>query len=237
MIRAINVSKIFHGSSAVVEVNLDIYENEKVGVIGVHNSGKTVLLQMLAGDVKPTKGKVYLEDKRKIAYIPQVPKSIPTISVKDVMTYVNKEYHYLDFVGLDGNKKVKDLSLDEKKRLSLALSLPFSPNHLIVDDMSQISSLTKDLIRRFKGGVIIAHHNLKDIWDLIDRVIIMSKGRVVFDGPKSGLLYKVIRFKNSEIWERENENSIEIDLDKRGVKYEVIRVTPDEVFLYFYAGI
>ncbi|QGA68071.1 ATP-binding cassette domain-containing protein [Sulfolobus sp. E11-6] len=237
MIRAVNVSKVFHGSFVVVDVNLDIYDNERIGIIGVHNSGKTVLLQMLAGDMKPTKGKVYLEDKRKIAYIPQVPKFIPTLSVKDVIGYVNKEYRYLDLVGLDGSKKVKNLSLDEKKRLSLALSLPFSPNHLIVDDLSQISFLTRDLIRRFKGCVVIAHHNLKDIWDLIDRVVILSKGRVVFDGPKDKLLYKVIRFENNEVWESKDDNSIESELDKRGTKYEIVEVTPDETFLHFYAGI
>ncbi|SAI86742.1 ATP-binding cassette domain-containing protein [Saccharolobus solfataricus] len=237
MIRAINVSKVFHGSFAVVNVNLDIYENEKIGVVGVHNSGKTVLVEILAGETKPSRGKVYLDDKRKIAYIPQVPKFISTIRVKDVMSYVTKEYHYIDLVGLDRDKKIRDLALDEKKRLSLALSLPFSPKYLIVDDMSQTSSLTRDLIRNFKGSVIIAHHNLKDIWDLINRVIIISKGKIVFDGSKSGLLYKVIKFENDEIWERENDNSVEIDLDKRGIKYEVIRVTPDEAFLYFYAGI
>ncbi|WP_338599020.1 ABC transporter ATP-binding protein [Sulfolobus tengchongensis] len=237
MLRVVNVTKVIHDNVIINSVSFEIKGNERVGIVGIHNSGKTVLMEILAGKMKPTYGEISLADKRKIAYMPQVPRFIPTIRVKDVMSYITRRYDYLELVGLDGNKKVKDLSLDEKKRLSFALSLPFSPTYLLVDDLSPISSSTRHLIKNFKGGIILAHHNLKDIWDLIDRVIIISRGKIVFDGVKEELEYKIIRFKDEEIWEKEKENSVEKDLNQKGINYEVIRVTPDEVFLYFYAGV
>jgi ABC-type multidrug transport system ATPase subunit len=244
VLKAINVTKEFHGNVVISNVNLEVRDNDKVAIIGLHNSGKTVLMEILSGEIKPTQGKVLLDGKkvnnRKIAYAPQIPKFIPTMKVKEVMKYVTDNYDpFLDELGLDKEKRIRDLSLDEKKRLSIALSLPFSPKHLLFDDLSSISNITKEFIRKFNGTIILAHHNLKEVWDLIDKVVIISRGRITFNENKEELLYKIVKYVDEEgeheIWEKTKEDYAEKILKERGVKFDVLGVTPDEVFLYFYA--
>jgi len=65
-LRIKNVSHTYKGKKevkALKDITLDIYENEFVTIIGPSGCGKTTLLQIIAGFIIPTKGKVYCNDK------------------------------------------------------------------------------------------------------------------------------------------------------------------------------
>jgi ABC-type multidrug transport system ATPase subunit len=250
MLQAIDVSKRYHRDYVIRDFNLEV--KDRVGIIGFHKSGKTVIVKILAGEEKPSSGKILLDgrklDRKKVAYIPQVPLFDPSLKMKDVMKYVDGE-EFLDELNLDKEKKIKDISLGERKLLSLALSLPFSPEYLLIDDFTmecEAKKIFERLMNKFKG-VIIAHHNFKDIWNLIDKVVILSKGKTMYEGDKEGIMYKVIKTdrkyldkisgkyvmeegKNVEIWEEINSNDVEKAIQKKS-RYKVIEVPPDEVLL------
>jgi branched-chain amino acid transport system ATP-binding protein len=59
-LRAANLGKIFGGLIAVDRVNLDLFPSEVHAVIGPNGAGKTTLLAMLAGDLAPSGGRVFL---------------------------------------------------------------------------------------------------------------------------------------------------------------------------------
>jgi ABC-type multidrug transport system, ATPase component len=120
VLQAIDVSKRYQKDYVLRNVNLEL-EQGRLGIIGLHDSGKTVLMRLLSGLEKPSSGKITLDgrklDRRKIAYVPQAPLFDPLLKAKEVMRYVGSE-EYLDVVDLEREKKVKDMSLGEKKRLA-----------------------------------------------------------------------------------------------------------------------
>lgn len=223
MIKLINVNKVIDGVTVLSDVNLEINEKDKVGIVGLHGSSKTILMEILAGEIKPSNGKVILPDKRKIAYIPQVPKFPTNLKVKEILRYVYNDKLPLE---IDLNKLAKELTLEEKKKLYYLLHLPFSPNYLLIDEFSPSLG---EIVKKFKGGIVISHYNLRDIWEFINKVIILSKGKIVFKGNKEDLLYKIIVYKDKEVWVKEGET-----FEKENI-VEVKEVSPDEVFLHFYA--
>jgi len=253
LLRVLNVSKRFRGGYVLEGINLTLGK-ERLAILGAHNSGKSVLLNIMAGICKPTQGKVEIDEgelRKKVAYVPQVPLFDPLLTVKEIVSYVDG-LSYLDKVELDRNKRVKDLTLGERKRLSLAISLPFYPSFLLVDEMDQENvDFFSRFISKFDGGVILAHYKT-NVTNLCEKVIILSHGKVTYNGRKDGLKYKVIRTNRNmekrfpdlyvtvagevcEVWERSDQRKVEDELDKEGVKYQVIRVEEDEVFLRFYS--
>ncbi|AWR95770.1 ATP-binding cassette domain-containing protein [Acidianus brierleyi] len=259
MLQAISVSKRYHKDYVLKNINLTLNSGDKVGIVGLHNSGKTVLMKLLAGDEKPSSGKILIDgnklDKRKIAYIPQIPLFDPILKAKDIIRYVGDE-EYLEKVNIDKEKKIKNMSLGEKKRLSLALSLSFSPEYLLIDDITmdeESKEFFLDFIRKFHGGVAVSYHNLKDVWEVIDKIIILSKGSISFIGKKDDIKFKIIKIRNSadvlrfftkyymkegeyvEIWEEFSDNSVEEKLKALGINYDTIEASPDEIFLRFFA--
>src|ERR1700687_3597362 len=60
LLRAVGIGKRFGGLVAVERVDLDLFPSEIHAVIGPNGAGKTTFLAMLAGDLKPTTGQVFL---------------------------------------------------------------------------------------------------------------------------------------------------------------------------------
>lgn len=246
MIEAINISKEFKGIKVLANINLEIKQGDKTGIIGLHNAGKSLLLQILSGNMKPSKGKILMNkgkiDKRKIAYVPQIPLLDLLSTPKDVMKYVGGNTEYLDYLGISKDVKIKNLSLNERKRIFLALDLNFSPEYLLIDEIGNDEYLTK-FFAQFNGGAILTSHRIKDVWDLISKVIILHKGSIVFKGSKEELLYKIVKIPRSsfsqdlkkydyvqegdeiELWVKRNEK---IDIGEERL------VEPDEAILRYY---
>ncbi|PWI47262.1 ABC transporter ATP-binding protein [Candidatus Heimdallarchaeota archaeon B3_Heim] len=67
LIEVQNLSKHFEGLKAVDDVNFKIKAGELIGIIGPNGAGKTTLFNLLTGFLKPTKGKLILDEKKNIA--------------------------------------------------------------------------------------------------------------------------------------------------------------------------
>ncbi len=104
----------------------------------------------------------------------------------------------LHFFGLQEYSKSSPLALSggEKKRLTLACILSWDPEVIILDeptvgqDSTQKEKLSEmiKMMRSTGKTIIIVSHDIEFIWPLQPRVVVMSKGRVVGDGPASAVL-------------------------------------------------
>ena len=63
MIEVINLSKSFQNNKAVNNINFEIGENEIIGLLGPNGCGKTTTIAMILGLLKPTKGKILINNK------------------------------------------------------------------------------------------------------------------------------------------------------------------------------
>ncbi len=93
------------------------------------------------------------------------------------------------------DRLVGEMSAGEKRRVMIARSLVHRPEMLLLDEPSNALDLSaqhelREILRKVASttGLIMVTHHLADILPEIDRVVMMSAGRIVADGPKRELL-------------------------------------------------
>ena len=153
-----NVSKTYKGISADVhaldDVNLDIYENEFVCVIGSSGCGKSTLLNIIAGLDTPNSGKVEIDENiisgtgmdrgvvfQQYALFPWLTVAKNVAFGLEIQKKSKKEIndiveHYLNAVGLINfkNSYPKELSGGMKQRVAIARAYAVNPNILLMDE-------------------------------------------------------------------------------------------------------
>ena len=98
-------------------------------------------------------------------------------------------------VGMIGHEKLMPhhLSLGERKRIAIATVLAMDPEILVLDEPSAgLDPRTRRnliaLLRKLPQTMLVASHDMRLVWDLCPRTVILDSGRLVSDGPTTGLL-------------------------------------------------
>lgn len=200
------------GRVALRDVDLDIIEGERVGIIGANGAGKTTLLLHLNGilqgdgQIKIFGMKMNKKNLRKIrskvGIVFQDPEdqlfsptvfddvSFGPLNMKlphDVVIERTKDA--LTQVGMKGfeNRSPHHLSFGEKKRISIATVLSMKPEILLLDEPTSNLDphLRRKLIGLLKGinsTMIIASHDLEMVLEICERVILLNEGKIVTGG-------------------------------------------------------
>lgn len=207
-LRVKNLVKAFvtkKSDSLVIDnISINVRENEFLVVLGPGQCGKTVLLNMIAGLLKPTLGEVELDgapvaglDKR-VLMVFQKTNLLPWLTVrKNVeigMKYagVEKEQrqkvsqYYIDLVGLQGfeNAYPHQLSGGMKQRVGIARAYASAPEVLLMDepfgalDAQTRYSMEDEILKiwgKDKRTIIFVTNNIEEAVYLADRVVLLSK--------------------------------------------------------------
>ena len=209
IIKVEKITKKYKDVVALKEVSLSINEGELYGLLGVNGAGKTTLLKILSGLAKKTSGEAYIngysleemnEIKKIVDISPQEVAVALNLTVYENLVffqelYNKKDQEYLDMVidSLDLRdvlkKKAKALSGGYQRRLSIAIGLMSKPKILFLDEPTLgLDVLARrelwNIIRIFKGKItiILTSHYLEEIEALCDRIGVMSKGNLLFEG-------------------------------------------------------
>jgi len=150
--------KTFDQIQAIQEINLDIRRGELMGLIGPDGAGKTTLLRLLVGLLKPTSGKVWIEDidmsqnqrkiKELIGYMPQHFSLYGDLTVSENMKffaslyrvprdqYEERKKELLHFSALSPfqDRLARNLSGGMQKKLALSCNLFHTPKILFLDE-------------------------------------------------------------------------------------------------------
>lgn len=209
MIVVSSLTKIFEKNLAVNNISFKTKEGEIIGFLGPNGAGKTTTMRLLTGYLKPTSGKVSINNLDPIKNRLEVLKNIGYLPENNPLYFEMKVSEYLDFVGqikkekniksivkevgLDEviNKKIEELSRGYKQRVGLAAALFGNPKILILDEpTSGLDPLEQEKIRHLikklakRKTIIFSTHILSEIEDIASRLIIISKGKIVYDGVK-----------------------------------------------------
>jgi ABC-2 type transport system ATP-binding protein len=211
------LTKRYGRTVAVDAVSFEVGGGEIVGFLGPNGAGKTTTLRMLAGLIRPSGGEGRILDERvpgpalrRVGTMIEEPSFYPYMTGRDNLRYAARLHgdvperridEVLDFVKLDraSEKRVKAYSQGMRQRLGLARSLLWSPEVLLLDEPTNgldpvgIAEIRENLRAVAAEGVtvLVSSHILAEIEKLVDRILAIDKGRLVFDGPLDTLVRRL----------------------------------------------
>ncbi|MBP6985411.1 MAG: ATP-binding cassette domain-containing protein [Alphaproteobacteria bacterium] len=194
IIEAYDISKSYDGRVLIKNFTTRIVRGDRIGIIGPNGTGKTTLLKMLIGDLKPDTGSVKVSKRLMPIYLDQnrtkldPHKTILEILCPgggDMVKVMGKPKHVAAYIKdflfdpaqLRGPVSV--LSGGEKNRLLLALSLAQDSNLLILDeptndlDMDTLDRL-QDMLAAYEGSLIIVSHDRAFLDNVVTSTIVME---------------------------------------------------------------
>ena len=203
-----NLNKRFGRLQALSDINICFNPGDCIALIGPNGCGKTTLIKSILGMVLPDSGNITMlgSDTRKspayratIGYMPQIGRYPENMNIGQVLAMVRAmrgeneptdDTLYQRF-GLQEllHKRMGTLSGGTRQKVSACLAFRFDPPLLILDEptagLDPVSAeiLKEEIQRRLGCGktVLITSHQLSDLDDLVNRIILMQDGRIVFD--------------------------------------------------------
>jgi ABC-2 type transport system ATP-binding protein len=208
--------------AAVDGISFDVRPGEVVGFLGPNGAGKTTTLKMLSGLLFPTSGDIsvlgFVPSHRDKALLRQITlvmgqrsqlawditaldsfelnAAIYDVPVAQYRQTRDELIALLDLEPLV-KKPVRTLSLGERMKCEIAVSLLHRPRILFLDEPTlgldvtmqrRIRSFIAEYNRRYEGTVLLTSHYMADVEALCDRVIVIHRGTLLFDGGLNDLV-------------------------------------------------
>ncbi|MDF1508927.1 ABC transporter ATP-binding protein [Robertmurraya sp. DFI.2.37] len=209
-----NLTKTYKQHQAVKGISFQIERGTCVALLGPNGAGKTTTLQMLAGLLAPTSGKIQFakaastDFRQRIGFLPQHPTFFPWMTAKEFLQFAGKLSQLsklkledkitetLEFVSLKDvrNKRIGGFSGGMKQRLGLAQALLHEPDLLILDE--PVSALDPngrrdvlEILTKLKREmtILFSTHVLHDAEQVCDSVIILKEGSIMWNGSLDSL--------------------------------------------------
>ncbi len=201
-----NVTKVIKGITVIKDVSLTLQSGTVYGLRGVNGSGKTMLMRLIAGLIRPTKGKITIDGKelgKDITFPPDIGLLIENPAFIDNYTALqnlklianihrvvdeNRIREVIRQVGLepDDKRKYKQFSLGMKQRLGIAGAVLENPQLILIDEPTNALDtdgieMVRNLIteQKERGALILlACHDFSVLKELSDVIYFVKEGCV-----------------------------------------------------------
>jgi ABC-2 type transport system ATP-binding protein len=215
---------------AVDNISFDVKEGETIAFIGPNGAGKSTTIKMLTGILYPTHGNIKIngltpiKDRDKLAYkigtvfgqrsqlLPNLPLTdsmemfgamydMPKTDLKNRIDELSELFDLGEFI----NQPVRKLSLGQRMRAEIAMSLIHRPKIIFLDEPTiglDIVSKKKlrDLLIKIneeeKVTIFLTSHDTEDIQSICKRCVIINHGKIILDMATKELLTSYVKNKN-----------------------------------------
>ncbi len=215
------LGKSFNGKPVLANVSVAVGPGEVVGVLGKNGAGKTTLLELVLGFTPATAGSVQLfgydsyrlpgSAKARIGFVPQQDELVNHLTAADMIGVVAAFYPSWDdaLIGrlsreweVDLGQRVKNMSVGQRQKLSILLSLGHRPEVLILDE--PVASLDPVARRQFleqiievaadgRRSVVFSSHIVSDVERLANKIWILKDRRMYWQGDFDSLKESIVR--------------------------------------------
>lgn len=206
VIRIDNLTKTYGRKRGVTDLSLAIKEGEIFGFIGPNGAGKSTTIRSMLGFLNFEKGKIEILGKdsvkghtsilKEVGYMPSEALFYPAMKVSEVIKFAadargldcREEAALLcERLNLDTGKRIKELSLGNRKKVSIVCAMQHKPKLFIFDEPSSgldplMQNTFFELIKEYvkKGATcFLSTHVLSEVSRYCDRAAIMREGRLI----------------------------------------------------------
>jgi len=206
------LAKRYASGGGVDAVSLSVARGAITGFIGVNGAGKSTTLRCILGLVEPDAGEINLfgrpadgAARRRVGFLPEERGLSPRDRARDVIAFnarlkgmdrkaaLASADRLLERIGLGGRQsaRIETLSKGNAQRVQILCALAHRPDLLILDEplsgldpiaQSEVLSLFAEF-RAGGGAILFSTHSMAAAETLCDRVVVLSGGRTVFNGP------------------------------------------------------
>ncbi|ANE32666.1 ABC transporter, ATP-binding protein [Campylobacter hyointestinalis subsp. hyointestinalis LMG 9260] len=202
----------FYGKKKIYEnLSFSVEEGEVTALLGKNGVGKSTTINILMGNLRPLSGECLIfghhshalpvSVRSKIGLLYEGYVTYDYLMIKDLLELYSCQYksrfkHEIFFelfnkLGVSIKQKISTLSLGQKSQVVLGLILASSPKLLILDDYSLgldtgyrrlFCEFLHDFARSGQRSVLMTTHNVNDLENLLDKVVILRKDKEPFVG-------------------------------------------------------
>ena len=203
--------------SALQSISFSLDKGQTLGLIGANGAGKSTCIKLLMDFIRPDKGSITILDKSpkeheirsRIGYLPETANFPSNLTVLDMLRFTGSACNmpksdvrvasekWLRRLGLwdDRKRPLRDYSKGMQQRANFVIALLGDPELLILDEpMSGLDPIGRAdilaLIGELKNqgrSILFCSHILEDVDRLVDKVLVLHKGKKLFEGEPHSL--------------------------------------------------
>lgn len=188
------------------ELNLELKAGSIYGLFGMNGAGKTTLLKHISGLLFPQNGECLIFEKQVKERLPEILANIyiipeefalPPIKIKSFVDlhapfYPRFDYglfeKYIKEFEITNDKNLTNYSYGQKKKFLIAFGLATQTSVLLMDEPTNgLDIPSKSQFRRIMAGaasedqcIVISTHQVRDLASIIDHVIVVDNGKIIF---------------------------------------------------------
>lgn len=216
------VTKRYFGQTAVADFDMQVDRGQITGFLGPNGAGKSTSLRMALGIIRPDAGRARLFGKspgasvlEQVGFLPEERGIYKKMKAEDVIIFFGRmkgmsmaaarkaAREGLERFGLgdDAKKKIKEMSKGMAQKVQIIATLAHDPEFIILDEpfsgldpvnQKMLEDMIRDEARRGKT-ILFSTHVMEHAERLCDQIVLISKGRKVFDGSVPEALSQVPR--------------------------------------------
>ncbi|MFN0205757.1 MAG: ABC transporter ATP-binding protein [Planctomycetota bacterium] len=206
MIRIENITKRFGSFTALENVTFNVAPREIFGLVGPNGAGKSTLIKILAGIVRPTSGRAFIDNfcveshgaaaRRRMGYLPSDGNLYESMTPRVFLQYALSGYErcnldlrdeLLELFHIPNTKKIRDFSHGMKRKLGIIQAVVPDVPLAVLDEPEEGLDPTvrqKFLILLFRlrdGGktILLSSHQLESVSNVCDRVAFLAGGKLL----------------------------------------------------------
>lgn len=204
MIEVKNVVKKYRKLKALDEASFNIKEGRVTCLLGINGVGKSTVLKAIMGLIPVNSGEILIDGEKfspkvynKIGFIPDISVYYPGMTIEESFDFMktfydnwdmDKAYKMLEYFKLTKEKKISELSKGNMARVKVIIGYCQKSKYLLMDEpFSGMDFFTReDFISAMTGefldedqAVIITTHEIGEIENLAEDVILLENGKVV----------------------------------------------------------
>ena len=214
LLEIINVTKRINGKAILKGVSFNLEKGKVLGIMGPNGQGKTTLLNTIQGFLKADSGEVIIDGnklgaliKSDISFLQDTNIFNKSMKIKNAINLYNdffndfdreKMDYYLDFMNLDRESRIRNLSKGMMEKFNLSLTLSRKTKLYMLDEpISGVDPVSREKILDAileslseDSSMIITTHYIGELERIFDEVIFLGDGKIIENGDAEELRIK-----------------------------------------------